>query len=211
MSFLRLLLRPLRARVDLGLIFHYDLSLPVQDFRADLPVEMKEANRAEVDEAAGLADPALAPKFAARLADGMVCYVAKVDGRVIAYNWARYRSGEDEGDSIVLGSREVYTTDAFTAPKFRGRKVHTQTLAFIMQTAKAKGYSDIWTLVSARRRDSWKTHRRLGWRRSGIVLRVRVRDLIRLRARSPYVVLACVGSPRPLAMRRSGQAAATPG
>lgn len=206
-----MILRPLRARVDLGLIFHYDLSMPVPDFRADVPVEMKEASPAEVEEAARLADPVLAEKFAARLADGMVCYVAKVDGRVIAYNWARYRTGEDEGDTIVLGSREVYTTDAFTAPEFRGRKVHTQTLAFIMQTAKAEGYSDIWTLVSARRRNSWKTHIRLGWRRSGIVLRVRVRDLIRVRARSPFVVLAYAGSPRPLATRRSGPTALTPG
>lgn len=203
MSLLRLALRPLRARVDVGLIFHYDLTVPVPDFRADIPVEMKRADSAEVQEAARLADPLLAEKFAARLADGMACYVAKVEGRVIAYNWVRFRSGEDEGDTIVLGSREVYATDAFTAPEFRGRKVHPQTLAFIMQTAKANGYRDIWTLVSAPRRNSWKTHRRLGWRRSGIVLRVRLRDLIRLRARSPYVVVACAGSPRPLATRRS--------
>ena len=201
MSFLRLPLRPLRARVDLGLIFHYDLNGPVPDFRADIAVEMKEADPAEVEEAARLADPLLREKFAARLADGMSCYVAKVDGRVIAYNWARYRSGEDEGDTIILGPSDAYTTDAFTAPEFRGRKVHTQTLAFIMQTAKANGYRDIWTLVSASRRDSWKTHGRLGWRRSGIVLRVRVRDLIRVRARSAFVVVACVGSPRPLATR----------
>lgn len=202
------LIRPLRARIDVGLIYHYDLREPVQDFRAEIAVEMKEADRDEVTEAAMLSDPSLDRKFFDRLDDGMVCYVAKIDGRVVAYNWARYRSGEDEGDTIVLGPTDVYMTDAFTAPAFRGRKIHTQTLAYIMQTAKASGYLDAWTLVSARRRDSWKTHRRLCWSRSGIVLRVRLRDLVRVRARSPYVVVAYAGSPTPLATRRSRAAAA---
>src|SRR5205085_10266345 len=124
--------------------------------------------------AAGIAAAGLREKFLARLDDGMACFVAKVDGRIVAYNWTRYRSGEDEGDLIQLGPGEIYTSDAFTAEGFRGRKIHTETLACKLRVAREQGYRDAYTMASALKRGSRKTMARLGWRLAGRVLRVRV-------------------------------------
>jgi GNAT superfamily N-acetyltransferase len=205
-----LLFRSLRARLDVGYVYHFDLRRPVPDFRADTRVEMHRAERADVEEAALMADPddpTLREKFVARLDAGIVCFVAKIDGRIVAYNWAMFRSGEDDGDTIVLGPGELYTTDGFTAPAYRGRKIHTETLAYILQTAQAEGYLDAYTLASVFKRRARKTHDRLGWRLSGRVLLIRTEDLLHVRARGPFSVLACAGSPRPLVRRRAPRAA----
>jgi GNAT superfamily N-acetyltransferase len=200
----QLLVRPLRARIDIGYVYHFDLRGPVPDFRADARVEMQRAERADLEEAARLADPpdpSLLDKFLARHDAGMVCFVAKIDGRVVAYNWAVLRSGEDDGDTIVLGPGELYTTDGFTAAAYRGRKIHTETLAYILRAAQADGYLDAYTMASVFKRRARKTHDRLGWRLSGRVLLIRTQDLVRVRARGPFRVIACAGSPRPLLRR----------
>ncbi len=206
----QLFVRPLRARIDIGYVYHFDLRGPVPEFRADARVEMQRAERADLEEAALLADPpdpSLLDKFLARLDAGMVCFVAKIDGRVVAYNWAMLRSGEDDGDTIELGPGEIYTTDGFTAAAYRGRKIHTETLAYMLRAAQAEGYLDAYTLASVFKRRARKTHHRLGWRLSGRLLLIRTQDIVHVRARGPFRVIAWAGSPRPLLRRRSPHAA----
>lgn len=183
--------RPLRKRLDLSYLYHFDLRGPVPDARADIPVEMTRATPEDVEAAALLVAPELREKFLARLDDGMECFVAKIDGRVVAYNWIRYRSGEDEGDVIELGPGEIYTTDAFTAEGFRGRKIHAETLGYMLRAAKAEGYLHAYTMASALKLGSRKTMPRLGWRLAGRVLRLRLTG-------EHFVVVRISGSSRPL-------------
>jgi GNAT superfamily N-acetyltransferase len=182
--------RPLRRRVDVSCIYEFDLVNQVPQGRADIPIEMARATPEEVVAAADIADTRLREKFLARLEDGMACFVAKVDGRVVAYNWTRYRSGEDEGDELHLGPGEIYTTDAFTAEGFRGRKIHGATLEYMLRFAREEGYRRAYTMRSVLKLASSKTLPNVGWRVSGRVLR------LQLGRRS--VVLRLSGSARPL-------------
>jgi GNAT superfamily N-acetyltransferase len=193
--------RPLRRRVELTLLYRFDLRAAVPDVRADVAVEMMLATARDVDEAALLTGADRRQTFRDRLADGMACYVARVDGRVVAYNWTWFRSAREGMDAIDIGAGEIYTHDAFTVPHLRGRKIHTETLAYMLRAAKEQGYRDAFTMVSALNPWSRKTLVRLGWRRSGQVLRVKVGDGFRLFRLS--------GSVRPLSpqrqMRRVGE------
>ncbi len=171
---------PVRARVDIACVYHRDLRGAPPDFRADIQVEMSRATPAEVDEAALLAGPQFVDRFRARLDEGMACFVAKVDGRVVAYNWTRYSSGEDEGDILELRPGEIYTTDAFTEETLRGRRIHGETLGFMLRTAHEEGYVEAYTMRSLLKRASRKPMAKLGWRVSGWILRVRVGGRVRV-------------------------------
>ena len=186
------LTRPLRGRLGLSHVYHYDLRRPVTPFRADIRVEICRATMSDVEEAALLQAPRDPERFNGWLDNGNACFVAKADGRVVAFNWTWFSSGSDGGCTVVLGPGEIYTTNAFTAPGYRGRKIHTETLAYMLHAAKVEGYRDAYTMVSVLNRASRKTMDRLGWRLSGRVVRLRIRRS------ASFVVLAFSGSRRPL-------------
>jgi GNAT superfamily N-acetyltransferase len=183
---------PLRGRLGLSYVYHYDLRRPVTPFRADIRVEICRATMSDVEEAALLPASRDRERFNGRLDNGNACFVAKADGRVVAFNWTRFSSGSDDGCAGVLGPAEIYTSHAFTAQGYRGRKIHTETLAYMLHAAKTEGYRDAYTMVSVQNRASRKTMDRLGWRLSGRVVRLRVRRS------ASFVVLAFSGSRRPL-------------
>lgn len=189
-AFVAWLSRPVRRLLDLSYVYHLDLSGPLPEVRAEIPIELVRATREDVVEAAAIANPGLRDKFLARLDDGMACFVAKVDGRVVSYNWTRYRSGEDEGDVLELGPGEIYTTDAFTADGYRGLRIHSETLSYMLHTAKAEGYREAYTMASVLKLGSRKGLPPVGWRLSGRV--------IRLHLGRRFVVLRLSGSSRPL-------------
>lgn len=179
------LTRPARRRVDISYIYHYDLTRPLPEARAEIPVEITRATPDDVDAAVKVAG-----RPVNRLEDGLACFVASVDGRFAAWNWTRFRSGDDEGNTIHLGPGEIYTFDAYTVEEFRGRKIHGATLAYMLRTAAEDGCTGAWTMASALNRRSWKTMSRIGWRLSGCVLRIRFGGR--------RVVIRLSGSARPL-------------
>jgi GNAT superfamily N-acetyltransferase len=182
--------RPLRRIVELTVLYYMDLRRELTDFRADVTVEISRASRSEVEEAARLS-PGFRESFLARHDAGLACFVARIDGRVVAYNWTMYSSGEDDGDVIVLGPGEIYTLDAFTVEEWRGRGIHVALLAHMLQAAKEAGYTDAYTLASVLKRGSRKGVARLGWTETGRALRVRGPS-------GRFRVVALRGSRRPL-------------
>jgi len=75
-----------------------------------------------------------------RLADGRRCYVAKSGGRIVSCNWVY----EGEFDSAALARRlkladdELYYTDVFTSPEFRGKGFMPYLMAQSVSDIKAR-------------------------------------------------------------------------
>jgi len=165
--------KPVRHRFDVACVYHRDLRSELTQVRSEVPVEMVRAAPEDVREAALLAGPQFVEPFRARLDDGMACFVAKLDGRIVGYNWTRYESGIDEGDVIHLRPGEIYTTDCLIDERFRGKRIHGVTLAHMLQVAKDAGYVDAYTMRSELKRASRKGLPSLGWQVSGRYLRIR--------------------------------------
>lgn len=165
---------PVRQRFDVSCVYHRDLRGELVDPVAELPVVMSRATPEDVRAAAALAGPQFLEPFLERLENGWACFVAKLDGEVVAYNWTLYQSMVDEGDVIRLAPGEIYTSDALTREDLRGRRIHDVTLGHMLVEAKRAGYVDAYTMRSALKRASQKAMPRLGWVVSGRFLRARL-------------------------------------
>jgi hypothetical protein len=167
------LTRPLR-RLDLAAIVSYDLERPLAPATTNVRLETFVASRREVDEeVVQKGDPRAREIFDRWLAEGALCFIARVEGRLAAYNWTRYEPTEDEGRYVDLGPDEVQCLSAYTFSEFRGQNLHAALLREMLLFNAGLGYRRAYSKVSLMNRRSPKAHRRLGWERTGVVLTVR--------------------------------------
>ena len=165
-----------RAAVEV--VFRRDLTRPLPEAVARVPLEASVASRDEVlGELAQLkSDPALPELFAARLERGFGCFVGRVEGRIVAYNWTQYEPGEDDGAWIDLRPDEVHCLDAYTIDEFRGMNIHAALLREMLLFNGGLGYRFAYSATSLSNRRSRKGLRRLGWEQTGTFLQVRRRS-----------------------------------
>jgi hypothetical protein len=126
-----------------------------------------------------------------RLDEGQECWVAWVDGQPAHWRWEtskpvflRYL-----GKSLRLQSGDLGVVDVYTAPRFRGRGLHTEGTFLALERARTRGLTRLIGLVAwwndpARRVVEVKTGRRLvgsvGYWRLGPTRRYFARGRVRL-------------------------------
>jgi hypothetical protein len=98
-------------------------------------------------------------------AEGHHCFVAKYDGRVVAYNWIAFSAVQEEEYQYVPRPGDAICVDAYTFPGHRGKKLHLLLLLTMLHFAAKSGKSTAYTGASLFNMVSWKTHLRIGWRR----------------------------------------------
>ncbi len=133
----------------------------------------------------GPSDQAARGLYLDRLRRGERCFLAFVDGALAHANWTCFSWGDAlPGHPIRLQPGEIYTTDAFTPPAFRGKGVHALVLGTMLNQARAVGARHAYTLGQLDRPDAHKGLRALGWRECGRVVYFLPRGV----ARTPFFV-----------------------
>jgi GNAT superfamily N-acetyltransferase len=165
----------LGGRLDASLLLKRSLDAPVALFRSRLDVAVSTAASDRMDEIAGMTPYHHAAALRRRLAAGNLCFIAEIDGRIVAFNWLVFGGESDGFYRIELGPREAYCMDAFTAEPFRGKAIHTELLSRILLRAREDGCRVAYTRVGVLNSASWKTHVRLGWKMAGITFTFRPR------------------------------------
>ena len=163
---LRRLLLPFGV-FDLSVVYRKDLSEPLEPFRARIPVEIGLAAESEIDgmvRSSPYHDP---ETLRARLRAGNKCFVARIDGNIVGFNWLAFGAVRDEYYAIRLEARDAYCMDARTEEAYRGHAIHTELLYRMLAHARDMGFRHAYTRVSAMNISSWKTHLRLGWQEIG--------------------------------------------
>jgi GNAT superfamily N-acetyltransferase len=158
-------------------LYEKDLSRPLTAFPAGA-VTIAQATASDIERVAELATSdgtsdvaAVRSLFFDRIRRGARCFVAKIDDQVVHCNWLifdRMESWPSGQGRSVLRDGEAYCTDAFTAPAWRGRAIHTAVLSRMLLFLKEAGYQRAYTIVATANEASWKTHLRLRWRLAGI-------------------------------------------
>jgi GNAT superfamily N-acetyltransferase len=167
------LTRPLR-RIELALVFRQDLSEPVKILDAKVQIELTQASRDDVEQAASL-NPSGSRRetFWWRLEDDCLCFVARAASEIVAYNWVRLRPGPDDGDMIALADREAFHFDSYVHENWRGNRIQEALRSRMRLFEKQSGCTATYTKISVFNRKSLRSSRRQGWEPSGLVLRVR--------------------------------------
>jgi hypothetical protein len=168
------LTRPLR-RAEIEVVFRRDLTQPIPEAVARVPLDAYVGSRDEVlGELPQLRpDPALPELFASRLERGFGCFVGRVEGRIAAYNWTQFEPGEDDGAWVDLRPGEVHTLDSYTLDEFRGLNIHAALLREMLLFDAGLGYRCAYSATNLWNRRSRKGLRRVDFEQIGSFLQVR--------------------------------------
>lgn len=99
-------------------------------------------------------------------AQGHHCFVAKSDGRVVAYNWISFTAVQEEEYRYEPRADHAICVDAYTVSEHRGKGLHLLLLLTMLHFAAASGKTLAYTGASLFNIVSWKTHLRIGWQRT---------------------------------------------
>lgn len=106
--------------------------------------------------------------YADRLRRGELCFLAVKGDQIGHANWSCYGWGDVLPDQPMrLHGDEVYTTDAVTAPAFRGRGLHAMVLQAMLEHARKRGLRRALTLARVDRQATYKAVLQVGYRRCG--------------------------------------------
>jgi GNAT superfamily N-acetyltransferase len=167
-----------------GLVIETDLSrltpLPI------LPgVEIESYSGPDWSSLGDLVPDRLAGKFAAALAAGRQCIVARRAGKTLGYSWvspaveARYESFE-----LPLPRDAIYTWQTLVAREARGLGVGSALVIYELHLARDRGYRRSWTVIHPDNRPSLRLAAGLGASSVvGTVTRLKVLSSMRSRYR----------------------------
>jgi GNAT superfamily N-acetyltransferase len=199
------------GKVFVFFLYKKDMAEPLAPFEARVPIRVEPARPEEIEDVARIEgeDEELLAQFRDRARRGQICYVAWVGDERVAYDWACPRPEPIPGGIMSVGAGEVYCTDAFTAPAWRGNNIHPALNYAMLEGVQDAGYRVAYTMVSALNPSSWKVVRRVGWRPAGVFLYYKGH-------RSPWPrVLRLYGSLYPCVfarrLRRPARTGAAPG
>ncbi len=173
-----LVLDPL-VRVRRLLFFETDLDAPAPALEAaTIPLDL---HVAALDEllALGVAldEAGVSPEEARqRLAEGDVAIVGMVSGQLAHLQWITFRSPwiNEIGVRLRLGPGEAAGYGAFTAPAWRGHRIHTFASRFLNEEERRRGASRHVSWVWASNTPSLRAFATLGRRRTKTVWSIRL-------------------------------------
>lgn len=131
------------------------------DGRAPAPVTALAAKFSEMSpEAAATIAEAMGPEelseVSRRFAAGSRCFVARLEGAIVAYGWVSQgmeRIGELER-SLHMRPDEAYIWDCVTLPPFRRQGLYTALLGYIVAVLREEGMRRLWIGTSLQNRPS---------------------------------------------------------
>lgn len=125
-----------------------DRPLPVmpQEYIARIPATFRRAGQEDVEELAlamGYDDtiPVLQ-----RLSMGKHCYIARVEGKLVAYGWITFDKEHigELGLSARLNEGEAYIWDCATLAAYRGKRLYPALLAYMFDELQRVGIRRVW-------------------------------------------------------------------
>jgi len=148
-----------------SVLYNKDLTGPIKLYKARVPIEILEARESDLLELSKATPYHLIDLLRSRYQAGSKCLLAKIDGKLVGFNWYVYGQVYDEGYQIRLADGDIYCMDAMTFEPHRGLAIHTELLSRLLLDAKRQGFANAHTRASIINSSSWKTHLRLGWMR----------------------------------------------
>lgn len=165
-----------------------DLRGPLEDFAAQIPVEVVQATEADLETIAAMVAKrqsmtragsgwyrqlGIRSTIIERFQRGDKCFLGKVGQEVVHFNWIFFGWAEPisiTGRYIYLKADEAMCNDGFTEAVWRGKSVHRVVNHEMLRFLKTSGYRIALTSVGADNLVSQKALRRIGWEFSALMV-----------------------------------------
>ncbi len=111
-----------------------------------LAADMREVNRDSAERLAAAMGMADSKAVLKRLATGRRCFAVWIDNKIAAYGWVSHTAeyiGEQERE-IRMQPREAYIWDCATLPEYRGQRLYTALLSYMVAVLRAEGVRRVW-------------------------------------------------------------------
>ena len=185
----RVVVKGLSPRGSLGMmsLLRKDLTRPLKKIPMNLDLTVCQATDADIEQLAtlilirhgrrkGLApfmNQVLQERFSNLFRQGHRCFLGKIGPQIVHYNWIFFRwfeSVTNTGRFVLLRDDEALLNDAYTSEQWRGKAIHTIVQHHMLLFLKKSGYRTAYTFAPTNNKSSLKTHHRLRWERSGIMV-----------------------------------------
>jgi len=164
-----------------------DLTSPLEKIPTKIDLTICQAAEADIEQLATLIfiqhggskdqPPFVTQNIRRRLShlfrQGHRCFLGKINGEIVHYNWIFFHWNEsvtNTGRYVILKDDEVLFNDAYTSEEWRGKAIHTIVQYHMLLFVKEAGYRRAYTFAPTNNKSSLKTHHRLQWKRSGIMV-----------------------------------------
>jgi hypothetical protein len=180
--FLRLLPIGFSPFGSLGLLKFYqrDLTGPLRRVQPKVEIEICQAGECDIDELSRLvrihyahstdlefyAKLGIRDTILQRFQRGARCFVAKIGGEIVHYNWIFFRLEEIDpglGRFLRLEDDEALCNDGFTAEPWRGKSIHPAVNNGMLLFLQQIGYRRAFTVAGMQNKRSEKGLYRIGW------------------------------------------------
>jgi GNAT superfamily N-acetyltransferase len=158
------------AELSTEMLLERRLTDPLPQARASVPVSVRLADESDLDRIVEIyaSDPYLyigSPvAYADRLQRGETCFLAMAGDEIAHVNWVCFSWGDAiPGHPIRLRPHEIYTTDGYTADRYRGQGLHAMVLRMMLIFARDRGRTHAYTLSRTDLTHSHKGLLQLGW------------------------------------------------
>jgi ribosomal protein S18 acetylase RimI-like enzyme len=160
------------------LMFRKDLRQALTPVHAEVPITVDLADASQMDELAAMYHagnpdqaPSTAKLYRKRLRTGGLCFVARIEGKTVGYNWVRVGHATGAAEvPMVLQDDEIYTDDAYTSEAWRGQGIHPAVNHAMLKYARERGYRTAYTLARADNARALVALPRVGWTLSATLL-----------------------------------------
>src|SRR3989339_913357 len=157
-----------------------DLTKPLDEKHAAVPVDIDQAYASDVDELVALVEKRYGPvkniewysrlgirgTILDRFQHGAKCFVARIDGKSVHYNWIFFHHQEWVPGTkryINLKDGEAFCDDGFTLEPWRGKSIHMAVNFRMLLFLKQAKYLHAYTVVSSYNKSSQKALSRINW------------------------------------------------
>ena len=129
-----------------GTIWTHDLDQPAPVVSPLLPATFRRVGQESVSTLAALSGGDGLAEMRKRLDMGRFCYTAWVEGNLTAYGWVSFNE-EIVGEldlRLHLLPGEAYLWDCFTLPAYRGQRLYSALLAYMVAELRAEKFCRAW-------------------------------------------------------------------
>jgi SAM-dependent methyltransferase len=145
------------------------LDEPIPEVRARLPVTIEPLSESEIDGYLRFRPDTARTEIERRFAAGCVCFIARLDGRIVHAGWAGFSTVWIEflDYEMPLAPGDVYQFDSFTAVPFRGQGIAASRVATMARSLQRAGHRRLLAGVLPEVQVAFRPLERVGYRRLG--------------------------------------------